>query len=85
MEQQTEQHVVTVENRKRITATQIDAVDAFSATQITLSYAGGQIVVSGSGLKITSFSKSSGQFTAAGTVNSVKYAHKGAGFKGLFK
>lgn len=85
MEQQTEQHIVTVENRKRITATQIDAVDAFSATQIVLSYAGGQIVVSGSGLKITAFSKSSGQFTAAGTVNSVKYARKGSGFKGLFK
>lgn len=85
MEQQTEQHIVTVENRKRITATQIEAVDAFSATQIVLSYTGGKIVVGGSGLKITAFSKSNGQFAAAGTVNSVKYAHKGSGIKGLFK
>lgn len=85
MEQQNEQHVVTVENRKRITATQIDAVDAFSATQIILSYSGGRIVVAGSDLKITAFSKSSGQFTAVGTVNSVKYSKNGSGIKGLFK
>ncbi len=85
MEQQNEQHIVTVENRKRISATQIEAVISFSATQIILSYAGGRIVVGGSDLKITAFSKTSGQFTAVGTINSVKYAQKGSGFKGLFK
>ncbi len=85
MEQQTEQHTVTIENRKRITATQIAAVDSFSATQIVLSYAGGRIVVGGSDMKITAFSGADGRFCAAGTISSVKYAQQGGGIKKLFK
>ncbi len=77
----TEQHIVTIENRKRITATQIDSVDQFSPTQLVLSYAGGKIVVAGSAMKITSFSKTGGTLTAAGTINSVKYQQKGTGLK----
>lgn len=76
--EQTEQHILTVENRKRISATQIEAVEAFSSTQLVLSYAGGRITVAGSDMKITAFSKSNGSFTACGTINSVKYA-QGAG------
>lgn len=80
-----ESHVISIENRKRLTATQIEAVEAFSATQLILGYAGGRIIVTGSDMKITSFSKSNGGFTASGTFNSVKYAQKGMGFKKLFK
>lgn len=76
-----EQHIVTVENRKRITATQIESVDQFSPTQLVLSYAGGKIVVAGSSMKITSFSKAGGTLTAAGTINSVKYQQKGTGLR----
>ncbi len=83
--EQAEGHILTIENKKRISATQIEAVNSFSATQIVLSYSGGRIIVSGSDMKITAFSKSSGQFTAQGTVNGVKYSSKTAGFKGLFK
>lgn len=85
MEQQNEQHQVTIENRKRITATQIEAVSSFSASQVVLVYQGGKIIVSGSDMKITAFSKSSGQFTAQGNIDGVKYAHKSVGIKGLFK
>ena len=83
--EQAEGHTLTIENRKRITATQIDAVNSFSASQIVLQYQGGKIVVSGSDMKITAFSKSSGQFTAQGSIDGVKYAHSGSGLKGLFK
>ncbi len=79
--EQNEGHIVSVENRKRITATQIEAVEAFSATQIVLSYAGGRIVVAGSDMKITSFSKSNGNFSASGIISSVKYLQKGLGLK----
>lgn len=85
MEQQTEQHTVTVENRKRVTATQIAAVDSFSSTQIVLSYAGGRIVVGGSDMKITAFSGSDGRFCATGTISSVKYMQQGTGIKKFFK
>ncbi len=85
MEQQTEQHTITIENRKRITATQIAAVDSFSATQIVLSYAGGRIVVGGNDMKITAFSGTDGRFCAAGTISSVKYVQQGGGLKKFFK
>lgn len=84
--EQNEQHILNVENCKRITATGIISVDAFSATQLILSYGGGRIVVSGSEMKITSFSKTNGQFSASGVITAVKYAGKAVGLKQkLFK
>ncbi|MDE7162699.1 MAG: sporulation protein YabP [Clostridia bacterium] len=79
--EQNESHLISIENRKRLTATQIEAVEAFSPTQLVLSYAGGRIIVAGSDMKITSFSKSNGGFSASGTFTSVKYAQKGMGLK----
>ncbi|MGN1060660.1 MAG: YabP/YqfC family sporulation protein [Candidatus Coproplasma sp.] len=83
--EQAEGHTLSIENRKRVTATQIEAVNSFSASQIVLQYQGGKIIVSGNDMKITAFSKSSGQFTAQGTIDGVKYSHKSSGIKGLFK
>lgn len=84
--EQTEQHILSIENRKRITATQIEAVDAFSPTQIVLSYTGGRIIVTGNGMKITAFSKTNGNFSASGEITSFKYCQKGLGLKQrLFK
>lgn len=84
--EQVEQHLLSIENCKRITATGIESVDSFSATQLVLSYSGGRIVVTGSEMKITSFSKTNGQFSASGTITGVKYSGKVASFKQrLFK
>ncbi len=79
--EQSEGHILTVENRKRLTATQIEAVEAFSPTQLVLQYVGGRIIVTGSDMKITAFSKTSGSFSANGTITSVRYAQKGVGLK----
>lgn len=79
-------HSISVEQCKRITATAIDSVDAFSDKQIVLSYAAGRIVVAGNGMKIVNFSKSGGSFAATGEITSVRYLSKGMGLKGkLFK
>ena len=84
--EETQGHIISVENRKRFTATQIEAVEAFSPTQIVLSYAGGRIIVTGSEMKITSFSKSTGAFSANGLFTAVKYAQKGTNLRQkLFK
>ena len=50
-------HSISIEQCKRITATAIDSVDAFSDKQIILSYSAGRIVVAGNGMKIVNFSK----------------------------
>ncbi len=84
--EQTEGHIISIENRKRFTATQIEAVESFSPAQLVLSYAGGRIIVSGSEMKITQFSKSTGSFAASGLFAGVKYAQKGTGLRQkLFK
>ena len=84
--EQNDQHILNVENCKRISATGIQSVDAFSSSQLILSYSGGRIVVSGSEMKITSFSKTNGQFSATGNITGVRYAGKSTGLKQkLFK
>lgn len=79
-------HTVSIEECKKITATAIDSVDAFSDKQIILSYSKGRIAVSGSGMKIVNFSKTSGAFAAVGEIAGVRYMAKGLGLKQrLFK
>ena len=79
-------HTVTIEECKKISATAIDSVDAFSDKQIILSYQRGRIVVNGSGMKIVNFSKTSGTFAATGEISGVRYIANGMGFKQkLFK
>lgn len=74
-------HSVNIEQCKKITATAILSVDAFSEKQIVLSWQEGRIVVSGNGMKITAFSRTGGNFSAAGNINSVRYIPKGTGLK----
>lgn len=79
-------HSINIEQCKKITATAIDSVDAFSDKQIILSYSGGRIAVSGSGMKIVNFSKTSGAFAATGDISAVRYMAKGLSLRNkLFK
>ena len=74
-------HTVSIEQCKRITATGIISVDAFSEKQIILTYQEGRIVVGGSGMKITGFSKTGGNFSASGNIGSLRYIPKGTSLK----
>ncbi len=71
-------HALDIQQQKSITATGIDSVSSFSETQIvlTLSGAGTKLYITGSGMKITGFSKTSGTFTATGNVGGVRYGGK---------
>lgn len=81
-----EGHNLSIEQCKRISATAIVSVDSFSDKQILMSYSGGRIVVTGSGMKIVNFSKTSGAFSATGDIFGVKYLQKGSSLKQkLFK
>lgn len=81
-----EGHNLSIEQCKRITATAIQSVDAFSAKQILLTYQSGRIVVNGSGMKIVNFSKTSGAFSATGEISAVRYIRKGGSLRQkLFK
>ena len=65
MDEKTVQTAV-IEERKKIALTGVVSVDAFTEKQIALTLEGCRAQISGDGLKIVSFSKSSGSFAATG-------------------
>ena len=70
-------HTLSIEQRKYLTVSAVESVVAFSEVKIVLLLVGGErLNVIGSGLKITGFSKSSGAFTAEGTLTGVQYGGK---------
>jgi hypothetical protein len=74
---QENKHSVIIEQRKNITVCAVESVVAFSEVKILLSLIGGERMnILGSGLKITAFSKTSGSFTAEGTVTCISYGGK---------
>ena len=83
--QENYQHSVSIEQRKKLSVSGVESVAAFSEVKIVLALGGGErMQVAGSGLKITGFSKASGQFTAEGTILGVSYGGKSFAAK-LFK
>ena len=77
MQETVNKHSVVIEQRKSITISAVESVIAFSEVKIVLSLlGGGRMQVLGTGLKITGFSKTSGAFTAEGTLTSVSYGGK---------
>ena len=73
-------HQLTIEQRKSISVSGVDSVKSFSSTRIELLLVENKmrLTISGENLKISGFSKTSGAFSATGTVESVKY---GGGLK----
>ena len=70
-------HIVTIEQKKFLTVSAVESVVAFSEVKIVLALQGNvKMTVVGTGLKITGFSKSTGAFTAEGTVMGVSYGGK---------
>ncbi len=78
--------VLTIEQQKKISLTGVESVDAFSDAEIRLTVAGKKMRITGSNLKVLTFSKGSGAFAAVGEVSLVRYGGvKGKFFQRLFK
>lgn len=67
------QSILTIEQRKKITMTGVEKVDALSEERILLTVSGQRVTIEGSQLKILAFSQGSGNFSATGEVRSIKY------------
>ena len=75
--QENQKHSVSIEQRKWISINGVESVAAFSEVKIVLVlYGGERMHVIGSGLKIVGFSKTSGSFTAEGSVSGISYGGK---------
>ena len=78
MEQTSQQpQTALIEQQKKITVTGVESVDAFSDRQISLTLENGTASISGDGLTIVSFSKTSGAFTAVGKVSRIRFHARG--------
>ncbi len=71
-----EQDKLVLEDRKRLSMTGVQTVDGFSEQCLRLTVSGNKVIVNGENIKITSFNKSTGNLTAEGLVNEIKYAYK---------
>lgn len=70
-------HSIVLEQKKNLTVNGVESVASFSEVKIVLTLSGGERMnVIGSGLKITGFSKTSGNFTAEGDVVGISYGGK---------
>ena len=86
MREETNQSVLTIEDRKKISMTGVGSVDSFSETLINLTVNGKRVQITGSKLKVLSFSQGSGNFSASGEITQVKYGGaKGKLLSRLFK
>lgn len=78
--------VLTIEQQEKITFTGVESVDSFSENGINLTVNGKRVQISGAHLKVLSFAKGSGNFTATGQVTGVKFGFaKGKGLQRLLK
>ena len=83
--QENHQHSVCIEQKKMITVSGVESVAAFSEIKIVLTLRDNEKMhVAGTNLKITSFSKERGIFTAEGSISGVSYGGKSFASK-LFK
>ena len=79
------QSILTIEQRKKISMTCVESVDAFSETRILLTVGGQRVTIDGAKLKILTFSQGSGNFSASGEVRSLRYGSGKSKLTGLFK
>ncbi len=72
---------LVIEQQKNIKIEGVTAVNSFSENNISLTLHNTKLYISGSGLKITDFSKEKEIFSATGTISSVKYSNSAVKFK----
>ena len=85
MQENIRNHIVTIEQKKRIYVSGVESVLAFSDTRILLALLDGErLSALGTELKIAGFSKSEGKFSAEGNISGVSYGAKNLAAK-LFK
>ena len=85
MQSETKQSTLTLENRCKLTLTGVERVDGFSERLISLTVNGRRVRIEGSKLKVLAFSEGSGNFSASGSVDSIRFAQGAKGVAHLFK
>ncbi len=75
-----------LDGRSKLTLNNVTSVDGFSSQFLRLTVGGDKITVCGEKIKITAYSKSTGNFAAEGRFNEIKYfVKKDAFVKRIFR
>lgn len=77
---------LSLDGRKKLSMTAVTNVDGFSDNSLKLSLSKTKVLILGENIKITSYNKSTGNLTAEGLFNEIKYNYKKPSLaKRLFK
>lgn len=77
---------LTLEGQKRLNMSGVESVDGFTDQQLKLTVSGNRVLVTGEGIRITAYSKGSGNLQADGKFTSIKYdVRKAPLIKRVFK
>ena len=85
MQTETRQSVLTLENQSKISMTGVERVDAFSERLIQLTVNGKKVRIEGSKLRVLAFSEGSGNFSASGYVDAIRFLAAGGKVVRLFQ
>ncbi len=85
MQTETRQSVLTLENQSKISMTGVERVDAFSERLIQLTVNGKKVRIEGSKLRVLAFSEGSGNFSASGYVDAIRFLAAGGKVGRLFQ
>jgi len=67
-------HVLNLTERKRLSLTGVEDVEAFDEETVVLSTSGGALTIRGSSLKINKLSLDGGELLVEGRIDSLEYA-----------
>ena len=70
---QTREESALIEQQKKITVTGVSSVDGFTSREIRITLDSGRAMIAGEGLKIVSFSKANGNFSAVGKIAGIRF------------
>lgn len=91
MEEANGRHLITMENRNKLTITEVDDVESFDEERVVIYTSMGTLTVTGYEFRISKLNVDDGQLVIEGEVDSIEYtnterADKGGGFfSRLFK
>lgn len=77
-------HSLDLTERKRLSITGVEDVEAFDDTGVTLSTTGGLLTIRGSGLKLNRLNLDGGELLVEGKIDALDYAESGGKGRGLF-
>lgn len=80
----TQTHDLSLNERKKLSVTGVQDVEAFDEDCVTLSTVAGQLIVRGSGLKLNRLNLEGGELLVEGHIDALEYAENGGRSRGLF-